>query len=467
MDTIVQQKGTFFWADAPQESFKGSFSFSQESGGVLEIEGVFSQSEKYQLNSFVILGQLKDGTLITLLDCFVISYPLIITENSTSKYYSNFIIEGKHFNSRVEVQINSLEIEYSNLNDWIMKNGFKIEHNDKEKSVVINYVLPELIEVLKTEKYRLSLAFSASTPTIYVVQREARIVQKTSLLIESDSLSLEDYLNLSFDIESFLTLSMITKRKLAYPTKMTGKSNDTQIQLYFRLSSRDDIEISFYDMLFTYPEVQDKFTQLISNWLEKGTILKPVYSLFLELVQRPQLILEKKFLNIINALEVFHRRTKEGTEISKEDHKKRLDTIFETLSDNEHLEWLKGKLHFSNEISLKNRLHQLLTEFPLIEEYLGERKSSFVSSVVNTRNFYTHYDIKSEKKALKGKNLHNTTQELKILTLACLLREIGFDETSVNNLIIKYSRSIGIKLKIVREEDYLKNISDRLSEPLE
>ncbi|WP_338541570.1 HEPN domain-containing protein [Paenibacillus tundrae] len=458
METIAPQKGTFFITNKPQEHYKGSFSFSQERGGVLEIEGFLTQSEEV-----VILGKLKDGTLITLLDCFVFSHPFFETEHSITKLYSNFIIEGKHFKCKEEVQINSLEIEYSNLNDWIMKSGFKIEHNDTEQSVVINYILPEVIEVLKTEEYHLSISFNASTPTIYPVQSEARIVQKTSLLIQSDSLSLEDYLTLSFELESFLTLSMITKSKLAYPTKITGRSSGTKIQLYFRHSHRDDLEISFHDMLFTYPEVKDQFTNLVSNWLVKGKILKPVYGLFLELVQRPQLIIEKKFLNIINALEVFHRRTKGGTELSKDQHEERLNKIFEDLKDNEHLMWIKRKLDFSNEISLKNRINQLINDFKLIEEYLGERKDKFVSSVVNTRNFYTHYNTKLEKKALRGVELHSATQELKILTLACLLNEIGFDTEAVNQQIIKYSRSVGIDL--INEKYQLEEeISNYLSE---
>ncbi|WP_338592047.1 HEPN domain-containing protein [Paenibacillus sp. Y5S-9] len=462
METITQQKGIFFRANRPHERIKGSFSFSQESGGVLEIEGCFPQSEEYQSDFFVIIGELRDGTLVTLMDCFLLSFNPFQLENSTSKYYSNLIIKGCHFNSKEEVKIDTLEVEYSNLNDWIMRHGFRFETNFDEKSIVINYILPKPIEVLKTEKYCLSLTFKATPPTQYIVQSEVSMVQKTAFLIESESLKLEEYLLLSHDIENFFTLSMITKQKLAFPTKMTGISNGKQIQLYFKLSSKDDREISSYDMLFTYPDVKDMFGQLILNWLEKGEIIKPVSSLFLELVQRPQLIPEKKFLNIINALEVFHRRTREGTEFPKEDHRKRLDSIYETLNGNEHLEWLKSKLHFSNEISLKKRIHQLLTGFPLIEEYLGEGKDIFVKKVVNTRNFYTHYDINSEKKALKRMDLHNVTQELKILTLACLLHEIGFDEETVNTQIIKYSRSIGIILK--NEDNSLKELSDYLSD---
>ncbi|MNC30486.1 hypothetical protein D3C75_787720 [compost metagenome] len=63
--------------------------------------------------------------------------------------------------------------------------------------------------------------------------------------------------------------------------------------------------------------------------------------------------------------------------------------------------------------------------------------------------------------------MHKATQELKIITLACLLKEIGFDEKKVDELILKYAQSLGVILKIVRDEDLLSNALDYLSRPLE
>ncbi|RRJ63253.1 hypothetical protein EHV15_10225 [Paenibacillus oralis] len=465
MDILPKQRGVFFMSDTPDQKLKGSLSFSQEDGGFLEIDGVFDQTLKRVFNYSVIHGELSDGTLVTLFDCLVKSFPSFQTSTSNCSYIVNFIVEGGQYCTKEEVILHSLKIEYSNLSDWIMIHGFQFSKNFSDKKFSVDYTLPKPIELYKTSEYNLSICFSASLPRLEHVQKEAAITQETYFLIESESMKLDASLSISYDIENFLSFAMITKRKIAYPKKIYGTTkDDARIQIYYKLASKDDKEISWFDMLFTYPQIKEQFPKLISTWLTKADLLRPVYGLFLGIVYEPKLLIEKKFLNLIHSLEVFHRRTRYGLDLPKEEHENRLRSIYEQLVNNEHLSWLKEKLIFSNEISLRSRLQQLLAEFPILEEYLGDKKDKFISKVVRTRNYYTHYDKQLEKKALKGIDLFEIQKELQILILGCLLKEIGFNTDLTSELMERYARSIGIKLKSTSEEDLLKNADEYLQE---
>ena len=63
-----------------------------------------------------------------------------------------------------------------------------------------------------------------------------------------------------------------------------------------------------------------------------------------------------------------------------------------------------------------------------------ERKS-FINRVVATRNYLTHFDQSLEPQAARGEELYRITEKLKLLIEICLLRESGFEEERIRDLI--------------------------------
>jgi len=79
-------------------------------------------------------------------------------------------------------------------------------------------------------------------------------------------------------------------------------------------------------------------------------------------------------------------------ELPEEEHAKRLEEIIKA-APSQHKEWLKNKLAYSNEPSLRKRLKEIFNEIrDVIPKEIFPDEEYFIGKVVDTRNYLTHYD---------------------------------------------------------------------------
>jgi hypothetical protein len=62
-------------------------------------------------------------------------------------------------------------------------------------------------------------------------------------------------------------------------------------------------------------------------------------------------------------------------------------------------------------------------------------KDKFIKQTKDSRNYYTHYDPKSLKKALVGAELYYLTEKLKVVLVSAILRENGFSFSLIQALL--------------------------------
>jgi hypothetical protein len=70
---------------------------------------------------------------------------------------------------------------------------------------------------------------------------------------------------------------------------------------------------------------------------------------------------------------------------------------------------------------------------------LLRNQKAFIEKVVNTRNFYTHYDLALEDKVAREEELYRLTQIPVFLLEACFLNELGFSPQQSVELFQKNS----------------------------
>jgi ApeA N-terminal domain 1 len=136
--------------------------------------------------------------------------------------------------------------------------------------------------------------------------------------------------------------------------------------------------------------------------------------------------MEQKFLNIIQSVESYHRRRSNKRDLPEDKHKKRIEAI-RAGSPQAYRKWLSDKLKYSNELSLRQRLKDLLDDKNINQPVLPlvGRKSVFINRVVNARNFLTHYEPSGRRSAATGEELYYMAQILSFLVQACFLHELG------------------------------------------
>src|SRR5690606_30630984 len=119
-------------------------------------------------------------------------------------------------------------------------------------------------------------------------------------------------------------------------------------------------------------------------------------------VSKDRILTENSFLNIAQAVETFHRRFRNNLVLPKDEYEKKKRDIMGAVPI-EHKDWLKDKLNFANELTLHQRLEQMLSEFS--NQTLNtviKNRVEFIRDIKNSRNYYTHYDSKLKTKAKNG-----------------------------------------------------------------
>lgn len=143
------------------------------------------------------------------------------------------------------------------------------------------------------------------------------------------------------------------------------------------------------------------------------------------------------FLNLAQSAETFHATIHDHTKLSGEDYKKMREEILAVAHPNYH-PWLNDQFDFGNKLNLHSRLKELTVIYSnqILDSILGDIEQ-FIKNVKDSRNYYTHYSKKDEKKALKGKQLYNLSERLQLLLVCSFLIEVGINKTNLSACLEK------------------------------
>ncbi|KRG11823.1 hypothetical protein ACA29_13705 [Lederbergia galactosidilytica] len=219
------------------------------------------------------------------------------------------------------------------------------------------------------------------------------------------------------------------------------------IRLYgqaFEFEKREEIKNNrISDEAIELEQIKEDFNLCMNNWFSKSKKLEPVIDLYLT-INYHRTSLERHFLNLVQALEAYHRLTKINHVLPKKEHTARIQSIVSSLPE-EHQKWVKDSLAFSNEPRLHDRMEELLTpavktkspDFEAKYYHLfrlpNKEKIDIIRDIKNTRNYNTHFDEKLLRKSLKGEELFQLVLLLKAMIEFYLLTELEIDEEIVLN----------------------------------
>jgi hypothetical protein len=192
-------------------------------------------------------------------------------------------------------------------------------------------------------------------------------------------------------------------------------------------------------MLFKYNDISDNFESYLKKWFENANSLKPMYDLYFGTIHSSNMYVDHKFLSLMQALETYHRRILGGNELSENDHSRRISEILTAIPE-QYRQWLEEKLKYSNELSLRKRMKELISKYSDVMSLYISNLTNFKNKIVDTRNYMTHYDLSLKDKASNDTDLWKLAKKLEILVEVCLLSEIGFTNTQIKNLFQRTQR---------------------------
>lgn len=447
-----EYNGKWFLPSNPGEKITGKLTIDSNSAAILHLIGRFSILESDFQSTPIILGKATNGAFITLYKCTGIFYREGFNDTYETDWSVSVIIKGAHFESAADLLFNKASIELVHLDEWLSATGFHGFNFDRTKcEFEIRYKLPKRIDYNYHDKFLFGFDFSMTSPK-YESTLDFKQTAHFFLFNGQQPLHIDKILDYITNFRDFLAFATFQPTQIQgfvaqseqVVTNIFGKQSMIPIKVFFVNHTPLLPTKQPFRFLFTH---QDMHEGALLAWFENITKLRPVIDLLLDYISSQNPFTEQKFINIIQAVETFHRRKRGGTELPEADHQKRCEAIINAVSE-EYRGFIKEKLKYSNESSLRKRLKELIKEFDCatLQKVIPDFRS-FITKVVENRNYYTHYGEDKESIAADRGELFRLTEKLKvILTFSCL-SELGFQkqesEKFLGEHLYRFCRAIG------------------------
>lgn len=403
----------------------------------------------------------RTGQVLLLLDCFVKN--LKSQKGLYLELSIGIIIEGEP-EVNIITQFNQAIVDYSGLGAWLDKSGIKIEHDDKFRpfrGYTAKYTQPDPISIKGKSFPTIDFIFwsqvkqDKSTMDQWVLE-ESYQVEFTF----TSPVPFQGKNGVSDTIEHFRRfLSVLYDQNCSIRTfKISNKEETEQYPRYWNvyLSNGSPFEEkpNRYAILFRYPQIMDKFEYMLQRWFEYHASDDLDYVAYIAAKQLA-VFSEEVFLEKARALEVLCRVLKPNTACSEEERRRFSDNVLTKISISDFLssdsnpdqatpeqkkafknirDKLKMSLKYINQGDLRLMIKRLLKE---AQSQINETsfKSLFPNSdtladmIVDSRNYFTHYDENTRTK-LGDKlpsifELYELQNACKIILIIFLFEDLG------------------------------------------
>ena len=454
--------GYWWLPDDPETKLCGTLTFDPETGGKLSTPGFFEDiTQMNQPPEYIwIHGRSKSGKEYTLQKCLKTASSINFSGINSAEYDITTILEGGLFSEKEEIEFYSFRIYFSNLGDWLHQiilychQTFETDTNKHRYSIEYN---PEqfpsyTIEGLGQIEFRYNHEINPQPS--HVIHN---FTATTDFFVEftpEKPATLEEILNVySYQFCNFLSFAL---QKPSHPQRIIGyisslafqikeKTYPIPIEVFQDLTYhvKDTKRVQPFELLFSYRDIAPRFSEYYANWIQFSYRCKPSLDLFFSLKYRESLFLEDSFQKVIQAIEVFHRRSPLYPEefCSPEDYEPIWATFYGVIPDSisdDFRESIITKIKYFNQYSLQRRIKDLLRTFQneygeIIKEIFGNR-SEWAKKVADRRDHFTHHE---NDKTLEHQELYLWTIQGKLLLNIVIMREIGFEKDLIIEMIKK------------------------------
>jgi len=437
----VEYRGVWWLPEDPGRKIGGTLKFSPSEGIRLELagalEGTVALSKPFAPE--LIFGSVPEKGPVTLYRCLETNR--LISAGEISDIVAEIAFFGAHIDPQQDT-FSFVRVEAEGLDLWANIIWFEFPELQEllSRSFSIRFHRPSPLEARLSDGTKIVLEVKLVGPKRSWIQTEVKLRRNTvAIVVPPLPRSLGESLEASQAMLDFVSLGLLHP---VAPNLIKGAIEDKgrEVEILYKVSGYTPINVANlnpYATLFILADIHEHFQDVICNWFDMRERLKPVLTMYFATIRAPEMYIETRFLNIVHALEAFHRLVIGGYELPEDEHQERVDEILGT-APTKWREWLMKKLEYSNELSLRTRLKKICEMFPYVSSRLignREERKRFICQVVDTRNYLIHHDPKLEKTASQGPSLFYLTEKLKVLVECCLLRELGFSNEWISERI--------------------------------
>jgi len=423
--------------------FNGQLTFGPEHSPRL----LLTATKTHDLSSFpfdtvdyTIWGYSISGDPITLFGCNRLTVRSGGGGVQTADFNTGSIAFGAHISSADEASIDSVRFSFAGMEDWMGVFEQEIEFaSDDINAYQLSVQRPKDIPFKINEEITGAWTFWTSRP--YIKSRDIRLQQDNLFRLEfRPAVSLSCVLKEVWSFQLLYTLFTFEKTWVKW---IYLGHNDKELRLFYRQRGVLSEEPERIFPLIQFVHVASKFEAAISAWTRLRPGLKQVMGILNANIGISDQYVHNDFLNIVQAVEAYHRRVLQDTDALKDSNGPRVTRILAAVNDPEDKQWLQNRLAFSHEPNLAARLKELLgVHSPALFEEPPSKKqmNKLIRNVVDKRNYYTHYDVSLENNEDETVKLIGLTKFMTLLLAYCLLAEIGFDSEFLQGKVYRRYR---------------------------
>ncbi len=306
-----------------RHSRTGTADFHAQGGAVLELFG--SISSDFPDAPLFVLGTTHDGTQITL--------PTAIhtkLSGNESTYTSSLALIGRHYASDEELVFKEIAVCYEHFSAWFdpPKVGFAIENGVS----CITYRCPEETTIMDAEGIHLSVFSGYSEDVAWDRECPFQLRLHNTVRLKY-SATLPKLVGLVGHFRNLITLGLgqpIGERWMRVSSVEPDSQRDVQV-LYQPVSTVAEDGKYHHDRLFSFGDLGSNASdQLVSSFAKREEI-DSVLVLYFNTLYAPAPFADGRLLNLVQALESYHRRVIGGSDLPKAEHQERVKAVLASV----------------------------------------------------------------------------------------------------------------------------------------
>ena len=447
----LKESGYFWLPSAPEKRIFGTLLVSDGEVIKLELFGVFGTLDKLEPVERIV-GHVEKLGFVTLDDCYCRG---VSSNVDTSRTFDDIskssidvmrVFKGVAYRAGEIPCFDTLTFSIEGIDEWVGISGIEVDHQLEKHAVTISYELPANIPIKLDNDMELLIGFSWQPPPFSRIPKEAKVTQKTYFhLVSQDVRELDEFISVANKLTTFLCFalneivcldSMSTVFDTPHQDVREGLRKMTSVDIYSSSSpySEDSPEIYWHNMLFRFEEIQSNIESKINNWIRGYEQFAPAFHLYFWSQRDAYPYLEVRFLSLVQGLEAYHRKTSDEKEMDETEFEELVEKLIEQCPAGRK-EWLRNRLGYGNEVSLRKRITRLIEPF---KDLFGnkEKRRKLINRIVDIRNNLTHPDSEIED----IDDLWILCQKMEALFQLHFLQLIGFNGEEIKSIVTNCSQ---------------------------
>ncbi|BBK77770.1 ApeA N-terminal domain 1-containing protein [Clostridium butyricum] len=419
-----EYNGQWYYAESEDEKFNGRL-IIEDNRIILKVYGRMCRHNEFELYR-TINGITNDGKKVTLIKCMCISYPFL--GGSEMIYTAEKLILGNCYKDSDAINIKTITCNYTDLDKWFFQNSLKVESN--EDGFDIRYNEPE-IEEFDIGDFKIIFKSKKSCKgNLY-----NKITFENNLSIEfsfKEPVNIVDAIDTINHFRNLLTIFSNNKISF-YNIRLVDYENINISLILNKMHVEKFTDKEPYDIFIRYSDIKENFKDIVERWYKNKEKIQPIVDYLSYLIEEDKFVVPLTFMTTIQAIEAFHRRTRNNVKINEDEHEIKVSRILNSLSNEDDIEWLSEILKYTNEPALPKRLKEMFKEVKFLVAIPSKIRDKLCWKICNTRNYYTHFSEDKKKDIMSIDEMFSLTNYLKLILRVLIFKDLEISDEDISN----------------------------------